>query len=238
MRLVIGIQPVREALRAHGSKLRRVLVQQQPSKRLASLLKFAQDTEDVTVEIVPRRVLDSRCKGAHHQGVICEAPPLVMTPLEALLEDSTASLIVLDGITDPHNFGASLRSAVALGSGTVIFGQNHAAPLTPATFRASAGAVEHATLCQVSSLRATIETLNAASFKTVALASGGTEPLGGIDLAGPVALVVGSEDKGVSRGVRRLCSHQARLPMRGSLDSLNASVAAAVALHEVVRQRG
>ena len=150
----------------------------------------------------------------------------------------TLAAVALDGITDPQNFGAAIRSAVALGSGEVIWAEHRSAPLSPTTFRASAGAIEHARLYRVASLRGSLVELTARGAVTVALDAQAPEPLQAIDLQRPLVLVAGSEDAGVSRGVRRCCSHQARLPMHGSLDSLNASVAVAVALYEAGRQRG
>jgi 23S rRNA (guanosine2251-2'-O)-methyltransferase len=144
---------------------------------------------------------------------------------------------VLDGVTDPQNFGASIRSAVALGSGAVVFGENQAAPLTAATFRASAGAVEQAHLCRVRSLRSAVSALVDQKVTVVSLEADAERDLASVDLRGPAAVVIGSEDRGVSRGIRQLCSARARLPMSGKLDSLNASVAAAVALYEIRRQR-
>ncbi|MEQ9318194.1 MAG: RNA methyltransferase, partial [Polyangiaceae bacterium] len=146
-------------------------------------------------------------------------------------------LVVLDGITDPHNFGATLRCAVALGATGVVWGEHHAAPLTPATFRASAGAVEHARLHQVASLHGALETLGARGVVTVALDASADVALSTVPLKGPAAVVVGAEDAGVARAVRRACAHRAKLPMAGPIDSLNASVAAGMALYEVVRQR-
>jgi 23S rRNA (guanosine2251-2'-O)-methyltransferase len=119
----------------------------------------------------------------------------------------------------------------------VVFGENQAAPLTPTTFRASAGAVEHARLCRVPSLRGAVEELVARGVTVVSLEADAEASLAEVDLRGPAAVVIGAEDKGVGRAVRRSSSARARLPMSGKLDSLNASVAAAVALYEIRRQR-
>jgi 23S rRNA (guanosine2251-2'-O)-methyltransferase len=130
-----------------------------------------------------------------------------------------------------------IRSAVALSDGAVVWGEHSAAPLTAATFRASAGAIEHARLCRVRSLRGAMSTLASHDVQTVALDAHAEVLLSDLDLRRPTALVIGAEDAGVSRGLRQCCRHTARLPMRGRLDSLNASVAAAVALYEAQRQR-
>ncbi len=235
-RIVVGLQPVREAIRAHGAALHQVLVGRGDNPRLAALVRFA-ESNGVTVAQVPRKDIDKHSGGVRHQGALAFAPPLTLLPLEDLAVTPSSLVIVLDGITDPQNFGATIRSAVALEASAVVWGEHGAAPLTPATFRASAGAVEHATLCQVRSVRAAMTDLGGSGLQTVALDAGASVSLSAVDLRGPVAIAVGAEDTGVSRGVRRLCAHRARLPIGNRIDSLNASVAAALALYECRRQR-
>jgi 23S rRNA (guanosine2251-2'-O)-methyltransferase len=145
--------------------------------------------------------------------------------------------IVLDGIEDPQNFGAVLRSAVALGGSPVFWGEHSSAPLSPATFRASAGAVEHAELCRVSSVRGLLAEARARGIEVVGLDPRADQSLASVDLQGPTLIVVGSEHGGLARGVRAGCSHLARLAPEGALDSLNASVAAGIALYEALIQR-
>jgi 23S rRNA (guanosine2251-2'-O)-methyltransferase len=235
-RVVLGAQAVREAIRVHGDALIRVLVEKKKSPRLDALARFAAD-RGAPVERVQPSVIDRLARGTRHQGVAALAPDLVVGGLDDLPIDDDALLILLDGITDPHNFGATLRCAVALGATAVVWGEHHAAPLSAATFRASAGAVEHARLFQVASLRAAVEHLVEQGVTTVALESSASEELGEFELTGPAAIVVGAEDAGVARGVRKVCSARARLPMTGAIDSLNASVAAGLALYEARRQR-
>ncbi|MBM4357714.1 MAG: 23S rRNA (guanosine(2251)-2'-O)-methyltransferase RlmB [Deltaproteobacteria bacterium] len=235
-RAVVGIQPVREVLRVRGAEVARLFVERSESPRLAAVARFATD-RGVPVEVVSRVRLDQLSRGVQHQGVVALAPDLPIVPLDQLMQPD-AALVLLDGITDPHNFGAAIRSAVALGSGGVVFGANQAAPLSAATFRTSAGAIEHAELCRVPSLRGAVEALVAGGVTVVSLEADAEASLGDLDLTGPAAVVIGSEDKGVGRAVRKSCSARARLPMSGRLDSLNASVASAVALYEIRRQRG
>ncbi len=234
-RVVVGIQPVREVVHVHGVRVERLLFERSENPRLQALARLARD-QGILVEIGSRLQLDQIARGVHHQGVIAFAPELRLVPFPSLLTDD-AALVMLDGVTDPHNFGATIRSAVALGSGGVVFGANQAAPLTAATFRASAGAVEHARLCRVPSIRAAVEDMVSRGMTVVSLEADGERLLGDIDLRGPAAVVIGSEDKGVGRALRKSCSARARLPMSGRLDSLNASVAAALALYEIRRQR-
>jgi 23S rRNA (guanosine2251-2'-O)-methyltransferase len=234
-RIVVGLQPVREAIRARGNAVRRVAVERGAGPRIEALARFA-EAVGIETTAVSRGELDRLSGGARHQGAVALAPPLRLTPLEDLSVDG-ALVVVLDGITDPQNFGAVIRSAVALGATAVVWGEHHAAPLGPATGRASAGAVEHATLVCVRSLRAAVAELGERGLSTVALEAGAATPLPAVDLKAPCAIVIGAEDTGVSRGVRRLCAVRAALPMQPVIDSLNASVAAALALYEACRQR-
>lgn len=235
-RAILGIQPVREAIRVHGAELERIFVQQSGGPTLDGLIRFAEG-RGVTVELVSRGDLDRRAAGGRHQGAIALAPELRLTPLEALEIGPTTLLVALDGVMDPQNFGAVIRSAVALGASAILWPEHSSAPLSPATFRASAGAIEHAALCRVAALPEALQALHARGVTAVALDAQGTVELGTLDLRGAVVIVIGAEDKGVRRPVRAACQHTARLPMSGPIGSLNASVAGAVALYEVVRQR-
>jgi 23S rRNA (guanosine2251-2'-O)-methyltransferase len=234
-RLVLGLQAVREAIRVRGKDLARVVVESGGGPQLDALARFATD-QGAPVERVSRADLDRRAGGGRHQGVIALAPELQLTPPGKLLVGPETLLVALDGVMDPQNFGAVLRSAVALGATGVIWPEHASAPLSPATFRASAGAVEHAVLCRVGSLPAVLADLAARGARTVVLDAQAPRALHEVDLTGPLVIVVGSEDKGARRTVRR-AGELVRLPMAGPLDSLNASVAAALALYEARRQR-
>jgi 23S rRNA (guanosine2251-2'-O)-methyltransferase len=239
VRVVCGLQPVREAIRAHGARLDRVVVELQrpPSPQLDALARFASD-QGATVERVPRADLDRLTKGARHQGAAAFAPELRIVGLDGIdLTAPSRLLVALDELEDPQNFGAILRSAVAMGADAVVWPEHRSAPLTSATFRASAGAVEHATLCRVSSLTNALESMRAAGVTVVGLDMDGPTSIDAVDLRGSVTLVVGAEGKGLRKTVKRVCDHLARLPMSGSIASLNASVSIAIALYEARRQR-
>lgn len=235
-RLILGVQPVREAIRVLEGSLERVIVQEGGGPKLDALARYA-EARGIVVERVPRGELDRRSAGGHHQGVIATAPELRIWTIDALAIEPSSVVVVLDGIMDPQNFGAVVRSAVALGARSIVWPEHRSAPLSPATFRASAGAIEHAALCRVASLPTAIARLAERGVTPIALDAHGPSELGDLDLSGPVAIVIGSEDKGASGPVRRACQHVARLPMRGPIASLNASVAAAIALYEILRQR-
>ena len=236
MRLVTGLQPVREAIRVHGEKLGRVLVEEKGGPQIDAIARFATD-RGAKVERVSRGELDRSSKGARHQGALCYAPDFNLVPLEVLLEEVPDVILALDEIEDPQNFGAVIRSAVALGANAILWPEHHAAPLTPATFRASAGAVEHALLCRVPKLPHALTELANLGAHVVGLDANAEHAIADIPLEGKVVLVVGAEGKGLRKPVKQACTALAKLPMKGPIDSLNASVAAGIALYDVMRRR-
>jgi 23S rRNA (guanosine2251-2'-O)-methyltransferase len=239
--MICGLQPVREAIRAHGNKIHRVEVEGEDGKQpqLDALARFATD-QGIEVLRVERAHLDKWTKGARHQGAACLAPELALRALRDVHFENgePALLLALDELEDPQNFGAILRSSVAFGATAVIWPEHRSAPLSPATFRASAGAVEHATLVRVGSLTQALAELTAREVQVVGLDANGDARLDEIDLTVPSVLVIGAEGKGLRKPVKSACARLARLPMTRTLGSLNASVAAALALYEARRQRG
>jgi 23S rRNA (guanosine2251-2'-O)-methyltransferase len=238
-RLVIGMQPVREAIRVHSSRLGAVLVEQSTGDaagRLDALARFG-ESQGARVERMTRKDLDALAGNAPHQGAATWAPALVLHEPEDILARPDLLAVALDGIQDPQNFGAVVRSSVALGGTAVVWPENASAPLTPATFRASAGAIEHASLCRVSSLVRFLDAATNAGAQAVGLAAEGQHALHELDLTGPTVLVIGSEHDGLGRAIRSRCSSLARLTLRGPIDSLNASAACAAALYVTLVQR-
>jgi 23S rRNA (guanosine2251-2'-O)-methyltransferase len=236
-RFVLGLQPVREVIRVHRGSVRRVAVDRRPQPRLDALERFAKDQGVMEVVRVDRAQLDHWARGAEHQGVVAWAPQLTLVDLETTIADPRLLAVGLDQIQDPQNFGAIIRSAVAVAGAAVIFGEHRAAPLSAATFRASAGAIEHARLCRVTSIRQALMEARNAGAQVVGLDAQAQAPLASLRLGDPMVLVVGSEHEGLSRGVRHVCSHFAHLPSSGRLDSLNASVAVGIALAIVAVHR-
>ncbi|HEY6557403.1 MAG TPA: RNA methyltransferase [Polyangiaceae bacterium] len=236
-RLIAGLQPGREAIRAHGPRLRRVLLSDEPGPRLEAVARFARDQGVARVDRAARSELDRLSGGATHQGVLCWAPPLEIVELESLLTDPQLLAIALDGIQDPQNFGALIRSAVGLAGAAVIWPEHASAPLSAATFRASAGAIEHARLCRVASLTNALTESRDAGVQVIGLDAQAPIDLRSLELSVPTVLVIGAEHTGLGRAVRRACTHVARLVRPHSVDSLNASVAAGIALYEAATQR-
>jgi 23S rRNA (guanosine2251-2'-O)-methyltransferase len=241
-RFVYGVNPVLEALKAHPKDVVRVLVERGHEGRMShGADRVAQAAADagVRVEDVPHGDLGHRSRGGVHQGVGAELTEFRYAELEDVLAaiEAPAFLVVLDGVTDPVNLGALVRSAHALGAHGVVVPKDRAAGITPAASKAAAGALEHVPVARVTNLARALDQMKEQGIWTVALAADGDKTLEQIDLTAPTALVLGSEGSGVRPLVRKTCDHVARIPMAGAVGSLNVSAAGAVALYEVARQR-
>lgn len=232
-RLVLGINCVREALRAHGGKVRRVMLENSDSPLLAGLERMAA-AQGSKVERMPRASLDKIARGVLHQGAAAEAPPLAMLRLDEI--ENAPLILALDELQDPHNFGAVVRSAVAIADAPVLWPEHASAPLSTTMFRSSAGAIEHARLARVSSLRGALGELADRAFQVIGLDGQADRALHSFDLTLSTVLVLGSEGEGLRRGIKASTTALAKLPMTGRFDSLNASTAAAIALYEWKRQ--
>ena len=236
-RFVYGVNPVLEALRAHPSDVLRVLVEARRSHGGHKVAAAASEA-GVLVETISAGDLSRRARGGVHQGVGAELAEFQYAELEDLLAaPGPAFLLVLDGVTDPQNLGALVRSAHALGAGGVVLPKDRAAGVTPAVFKAAAGALEHCPVARVTNLARAVEQMKEAGVWTVALAADGEKDLESLDLSGPIALVLGSEGSGVRPLVRKTCDHVARIGMAGKVGSLNVSAAGAIALYAVALKR-
>ncbi len=244
-RFLYGVNPVLEALRAHPGDVVRVLLERgREGRRSQGAERVAQQAQaaSVRIEEVPHGEIQRRAAGGVHQGVGAELAEFRYAELEDLLDAAAASgrpafLLLLDGVTDPQNLGSLVRSAHALGAHGVVLPKDRAAGITPAAFKASAGALEHCRVARVTNLSRAIEQLKEAGVWTVALAADGDRELNEIDLTAPTALVMGSEGAGVRPLVRKTCDHVARVGMVGKIGSLNVAAAGAISLYEVARQR-
>jgi 23S rRNA (guanosine2251-2'-O)-methyltransferase len=205
------------------------------------LLALAEQAR-VPVRRVADEELDRQSGGSSHQGVVAEIGGRQTCELDDLIRDAQATppalLVVLDGIEDPHNFGAILRTVDAVGGHGVIRQTRHSAPLSGATSKASAGALAHVRIADVVNVARAVAELKEAGIWTMALSADAATPYHAVDLTVPTALVLGAEGAGVRRLVRERCDLLAAIPMLGRVDSLNVSVAAGVVLFEARRQRG
>jgi 23S rRNA (guanosine2251-2'-O)-methyltransferase len=239
-RLVGGLHPVRELLRAGGA-VDRVLVaaSREPSEVLDDLLALAADRR-IPVEEVERDRLDERAQGLVHQGVVALAPPFAYADLDTVVEAAERPLLVaLDQVTDPHNLGSIARTAEAVGAHGLVLPARRTSPVTPAAEKAAAGALAHLPVVQVTNLVRTLRVLGERGVWSVGLDAEAELDLADSRLLGEsLVLVVGAEGRGLARLTAEACDQLVRLPMRGRVGSLNASVAAGVALFEILRRRG
>jgi 23S rRNA (guanosine2251-2'-O)-methyltransferase len=233
--IIYGINPVLEALRA--GRVKELRVADRDGGRLRALLAVASE-RGVRVRHVPAGALARQARGGVHQGVIADVDDVVSYSIEDLVRDAAAPLlVVLDGIEDPHNLGAILRTADAAGADGVVVQSRRAAALGGAAAKASAGAVAHVRIAEVVNIARAIEELKSLGVWTVGLASDSPRRYDSLDLTLPTAIVLGGEGAGLRRLVRERCDLAASIPMRGLVESLNVSVAAGVILYEAVRQR-
>jgi 23S rRNA (guanosine2251-2'-O)-methyltransferase len=242
-RLVGGLHPVRELLRA-GQPVHRVLVSSSrgSSAVLEDLLRTARDAGVPVVE-VDGSELDDRAEGLVHQGVVALAPPFSYARLDDVLHradvaDEAPLLVALDGVTDPHNLGSIARTAEAVGAHGMLVPARRAAGVTPIAEKAAAGALAHLPVVEVTNLVRALAQLGERGVWSLGLDGSAEVAIGAHPLAAePCVLVVGAEGAGLARLTRERCDALVKLPMRGRVASLNASVAAGVALYELLRRR-
>jgi 23S rRNA (guanosine2251-2'-O)-methyltransferase len=242
-RLVVGLHPVRELLRA-GQPVRRILMADtRDAGPLVAEIRALAAAAHVPVEEVERRSLDEVAEGLVHQGVVALAPPFAYATLDDVVARAAAAceaplLVALDGITDPHNLGSIARTAEAVGAHGLLVPGRRAVGVTPSAEKAAAGALAHLPVVAVGNLVRTLGTLSERGVWSLGLDGDAEVALADHPLAGePCVLVVGAEGAGLARLTRERCDALVRLPMRGRVGSLNASVAAAVALYELLRCR-
>jgi 23S rRNA (guanosine2251-2'-O)-methyltransferase len=234
--IVYGINPVLEALRA--GRVKSIRVSPRADDRLTDLVRTAEAT-GVAVRRVSAGEIDREARGGRHQGVVADTVQGGALDVHDLLTQASGAplVVVLDGIEDPHNLGAILRTVDAAGADGVIRQSRRAAPLGGAAAKASAGAVSHVKIADVVNIARALEELKEAGVWTVGLAGDASRTYDSIDFTLPTALVVGAEGSGLRRLVRERCDWLVHIPMRGHVDSLNVSVAAGIALFEALRQR-
>jgi 23S rRNA (guanosine2251-2'-O)-methyltransferase len=236
--LIYGINPVLEALRAR--RVTALRVASRADDRVREIERLAAE-QGVAVRRVGADEIDRAAggPGTRHQGVVAEVGEGASRDVEDLIAGATGAplIVVLDGIEDPHNVGAILRTVDAAGGDGVVRQSRHAAPLGGATAKASAGAVAHVKIADVVNIARSLERLKEAGVWTVGLAGDATKRYHDVDYTLPTALVVGAEGTGLRRLVRERCDWLVSIPMRGHVQSLNVSVATGIVLFEALRQR-
>jgi 23S rRNA (guanosine2251-2'-O)-methyltransferase len=238
-RIICGINALNSALES-GSAIRTGLVargrrSERIEKLVATLLK-----RGVPLEELERSELTRICGTDKHQGIAAYAAPVPRADLGRVLGETSPGkrlFLVLDEVTDPHNFGALIRSAAAAGCCAVVYARDRSCSITPVVEKAAAGTLEAVPLCQVTNIARALSTLKDAGVWVYGLALEDANSIYATDLSGDIALVVGSEGRGIRPGVLKACDATLKIPMPGRVESLNVSVAAGVALFEAVRQR-
>jgi 23S rRNA (guanosine2251-2'-O)-methyltransferase len=230
--VLYGVRPVAEVLRSRRRKIFEVLDVAQNTE-----IMEAANAAGVPVKKVPRARIEELARGGVHQGVVARVGPYPYADPGEILAVSDPLILVLDSITDPRNLGAVLRAVDGAGATGVVIPKDRAVGVTAAAVKASAGASEHVPVARETNLRRAIDRMKGAGIWVYAAEVEGTTYTE-LDLSGPMALVLGSEGRGVRRFVREGCDGAVSIPMLGALESLNVSVAAAVLLYEARRQRG
>ena len=236
--ILTGRNPIREALKNHRD-LEKLLVQK--GELAGSAMEIVQKAKEqrVMIQTVEKSRLDEIAP--QHQGLIAFASAYEYSSVEDILQTAEERreapfILILDGVTDPHNLGAVIRTAECCGAHGVIVPQHRSVGLTPAAVKASAGAVEYVKVARVTNLNRTIEELQKKNIWVYALMMDGTD-VGKVDFSGGVALVIGAEGDGISRLTQTKCDMAVSIPMKGHLDSLNASVAAGIVMYSVMKSR-
>ena len=234
--IIYGLNPVLEALRA--GRVKRLRVSRRSDKRLDEVVALAA-THHVGIERVDPMALDRAAHGGVHQGVVAEVDDTREYSLADLVSTPGGPplIAVLDGIEDPHNVGAILRTMDAAGGSGVIRQSRHSATLDGVVGKASAGAISHVRIATVVNIARALEELTDAGVWTIGLAGDAAESYADVDWTLPSAVVLGAEGTGLRRLVRDRCERIVKIPMLGAVESLNVSVAAGVVLYEAVRQR-
>lgn len=231
---VYGVNAVMELLRS-GEPVRRVYLSRGP--RAGELASSAR-RRGVAVEDAPRAVLERLAGSVHHQGAVAVAPPFRYAPLERLLADGCASALVLDGVQDPRNLGAILRTARAAGVGGVVLPRDRSVGVTGVVASTAAGLLFGLPIALVPNLVRAMQALKDGGFWLVGLVPDGRQSIFDLPSAPRPALVLGGEGEGIRPLVRRTCDFTVSLPMAAGVDSLNVAVAAGVALYELLVRRG
>ena len=234
---VPGRNAVRELLKS-GRAIEKIFIQSGEREGSITVLAAEALSRGIPLIEVERAKLDALCGYEQHQGIVAIASEKEYVTIEDVLERGEKPLIVIaDGISDPHNLGAIIRCAEGAGAHGIIIPKRRAACITPAVVKASAGAVEHLAAVKCTNITETIKKLKELGLWIFAAEADGT-PYDKADYTVPCAIVLGGEDTGVSELVRKNCDYTVSIPMRGKVNSLNVSTAAAVLLYEVIRQRG
>jgi len=242
MQVIYGINPVMEMLQGRANSVKQIVVAgTRGGENIQALVRRAGQS-GIPVEFRDRAYLENLAGTGDHQGVVCLCKDFEYTDLEALISNRREPfleglIVLLDGITDPQNLGSLLRTAQCFGANGVVIPRDRAAPVTPSVIKASAGAALHLPVARVVNLANALDRLKKEGYWIYAAEARSGTALDGVDFEGSVGLVMGSEGEGLRPLVRKKCDFFVSIPLEGTFDSLNVSVAAGILLHHITRRR-
>ena len=240
--VLYGVHPVAEAISAARREISGIYFsEQRVSRRIEAVASLAASRQ-IPVRRIPPERLDAMAGAVTHQGVCAEVGPYPWATLDDILAVPAAAggepfILLLDQVVDPRNLGAAARTALSLGLDGIFLTRDRSAVPTAAASKASAGAVEHARIARVTNMTAAVKKLKAAGIWVFGLDAGADTPIFAADLGGPLALVIGGEERGIRPLVKKQCDALVAIPRRGPVLSMNAAAAGAVAMYEAFRQR-
>lgn len=239
--IIFGIRAIIEAIES-GSSINKIYLQKGLRGELFYELEKLTKKHKISTSVVPTEKLDRLSKHNNHQGAVAKTSPIEYHDLEELIEnslnnDKTPLFLLLDQISDVRNFGAIIRTAECTGVNGIIIQKSGSAPVNAETIKTSAGAAFKVPICKVDHIKDAIFQLKAADIKLVSATEKTEDSVFGVDFKQPIAIIMGSEHKGVSTSVLKLSDYKAKLPLLGEIESLNVSVACGAFLYEAIRQR-
>ena len=242
MQVIYGINPVMEMLQGRANSVKQIVVAGTRGGENTQVLLRLAGQLGIPVEYRDRAYLEKLAGTRDHQGVVCLCKDFEYTDLEVLINNRRGPfldglIVLLDGITDPQNLGSLLRTAQCFGANGVVIPRDRAAPVTPTVIKASAGAALHLPVARVVNLANALDRLKKEGYWIYAAEARSGTALDGVDFEGSVGLVMGSEGEGLRPLVRKKCDFFVSIPLEGTFDSLNVSVAAGILLHHITRRR-
>ena len=238
---IFGLRPVIEAIESKRP-IDKVWIVKSSNSKLHADLTSKLKKNNIPFSLVPKQALERKLRGKNHQGVLARISPIEIIPIDKMIQNELKKevdpiYLLLDGVTDPRNFGAILRSANATSVNGVIICSSSSAPINEDVLKASSGAIFNVPISKVNNLKDAIYLLKENNIEIMGLEQKAKKLIYDINLKKPLALLIGSEEKGISKGILKMVDQKTKIPMTGTVESLNVSVAVSIALFEVLRQR-
>ena len=238
---IFGLRPVIEAIESNRP-IDKVWIAKSSNSKLHADLTSKLRKNNIPFNLVPKQALERKLRGKNHQGVFARISPIEIIPIDKMIQNELKKevdpiYLLLDGVTDPRNFGAILRSANATSVNGVIICSSSSAPINEDVLKASSGAIFNVPISKVNNLKDAIYLLKENNIEIMGLEQKAKKLIYDINLKKPLAILIGSEEKGISKGILKMVNQKTKIPMTGTVESLNVSVAVSIALFEVLRQR-